>query len=369
MQTSILNFGRRSTFGRASSRKCMEDCNSASGYLRWRRMQFSLNWRAMAVLKNVADMSLLATTSPEYYKSCLKKKPCFESMMEDDPLPDADVRFMTNGTTRTSPASLLFASGKTRHVVNIKQPFCVVVGVPNHVAVAIMWPLRQRRQCRVQSCVNDTNNDKNGSFEVFESVEYFDSRGFNADKRHLRRVEAFFKKTTGTARFVCANPDVDFQLADNDVCCHTWIYYFIYMRLAHHHDAKTICSAIHALRPAQRLDEVRRFQAWLLDGLQLTLDERDVANDVQGNGDDVLVKSAQQQQQQGCISTPSTQPLCKPSKQSGTAAEVAAKSREDSSQPKRKRLDQLGVAAEPDSIKKVRAFTVVNSHSYLLPQT
>ena len=361
------------------------------------------------MLKNVADMSLLAPTSTEYYKSCLEKKPCFESMMEDDPLPDADVRFMTNGATRTSPASLFFTSGtKKRRSVNRQQPFCVVVGIPNHVAVAIMWPLPNRhhdRRFRVHSHAaantnkeqrhsaaqldatnnnNENNENDDDNVELYERVEYFDSRGFNADKQQLRRVKAFFEKTAGAAKFVYANPDVDFQLADNDVCCHTWIYYFIYMRLAHHHDAKTICDAIHALRPAQRLDEVRRFQAWLFDGLQLTLDQCEVVeDDVQGKDDAPVVQAAQQQQV--CTSKSKTQETLKPSKQPYYTAAVAAAKKEaqgSSAVPQKQgqipsqttRLchqnNQLGgIAAEPDSIEKVRAFTVTNSHSYILPQT
>jgi hypothetical protein len=331
----------------------MEDCRSVSGYLRWRKMQYSLNWRAMAVLKDLADMSLLTPTSADYFESCLKKKPCIEAMLENDPFPDADVRFMTDGTARTSPASLLSSSAFRKS----NKPVCVVVGVPNHVAAAIMWPyfLSRRRG-------GNKHDNKGGAVGdcVYERVEYFDSRGFNADKRHLKRIKAFFKQTASTADFVLANPDVDFQLADNDVCCQTWIYYFMYMRLAQRHDAKTICRAIQALRPAQRLDEVRKFQTWLFDGLQLVLedriDQKDVAEAVQQHKQsDVLQtgKPKQGQDEELVLHTeqPSPTRRCQPPARARDCKQINA-----------------GVTDEPDSVQKVHAFTVVNSHAYLLPR-
>ena len=249
----------RRTLIRSSSKKCWETMSPMIGYRRWRKMQFSMNWRMILLLRGVAKMSLLRLTDPNIE---LQGKDIIE-IADGDPNPDADVKFMSDGSHRVAPDSILHSYSSTitdaedrTNSQARKQAWCLLLGCPGHISIGLLWPQNGKRKPR---------------------IEHFDSRGINESIQagggsflSLPHMKAFFEKEHGIAasRFKSVNA-VDFQEVELDVYCQTWIFYFAYMRLVQRHSAAKICLCIDAMGETQKLDEIKRFQHWLLETLEI----------------------------------------------------------------------------------------------------
>lgn len=236
----------RRTLIRSSSKKCWEATSPLVGYQRWRKMQYSMNWRMMIILRGLAKMSLLRLTDPA---STLKGKTVVE-IADGDPNPDADVKFMEDGSHRLAPDSIL-------HSYDAKDtvPSCILLGCPGHISIGILWPHKGKRKA---------------------FIEHFDSRGINESIQagggsflFLPNMRTFFKNQFGIDKLKTVN-NVDFQEVELDVYCQTWIFYFVYMRLIHKHSAARIRTCIDMLTATQKLDEIKRFQHWLLEGVEFS---------------------------------------------------------------------------------------------------
>lgn len=215
-------------------------------------------------------MSLLRLTDPDIE---LEGKDIIE-IADGDPNPDADVKFMGDGSHRVAPDSILHSYKSTaeekeeeeadsssttspsRKQQQRQQPWCLLLGCPGHISIGLLWPQKGKRKPR---------------------IEHFDSRGINESIQagggsflSLPHMKAFFEKEYGIAasRFKSVNA-VDFQEVELDVYCQTWIFYFAYMRLVQRHSAVKICLCIDAMSETQKLDEIKRFQHWLLETLEV----------------------------------------------------------------------------------------------------
>jgi hypothetical protein len=218
---------------RASGKKCWEAMSPMAGYQQWRKMQYSMNWRMLLLLRGVANMSLLRLTDADVQ---LAGKDVVE-IADGDPNPDADVKFMANGAHRVAPDSILrfygpgegggdgdgkqstatsssatAMSGSSATTVDPTLPWCLLIGCPGHISIGILWPERGKRAA---------------------FVEHFDSRGINESIKagggsysSLPHIREYFQAKHGVTKLKSVNA-VDFQEKELDVYCQTWIFYFV----------------------------------------------------------------------------------------------------------------------------------------------
>jgi hypothetical protein len=236
---------------RAASKASNEKNSPMSSYVDWRKMQYSMNWRMLLLLRGVANMSLLRLTDPDVP---LQGKDIVE-IADNDPNPDADVKFMATGAYRVAPDSILrfyggggapqgdggddgkisstssTSSGSTdarassraggtggdnsaAAAVDPVLPWCLLIGCPGHISIGILWPQRGKRAAY---------------------VEHFDSRGINESLKagggsytSLPHIREYFRTTHGVGKLASVNA-VDFQEVELDVFCQTWIFYFVWV--------------------------------------------------------------------------------------------------------------------------------------------
>ena len=181
----------RRTLIRSSGKKCWEAMSPLVGYQRWRKMQYSMNWRMILLLRGVAKMSLLRLTDPSVK---LKGNDVVE-IADQDPNPDADVKFMESGAHRVAPDSILH-SYDDESAATEGQPWCLLLGCPGHISIGILWPRKGKRKAY---------------------VEHFDSRGINESIKagggsflSLPHMKKYFRDTHSINKFKSVNA-VDFQ--------------------------------------------------------------------------------------------------------------------------------------------------------------
>jgi hypothetical protein len=312
---------------RASSKKCWEVTSPHVGYQRWRLMQYELNWRMVVLLRSVARMSLLPLSGGDV----LLEGSTVEEIADRDPNPDADVKFMGDGTYRVAPASILrelmpkqgggggsggataaaSTAATTTTTINDDgdadengkprkpMPWCVLIGSPGHISIGILWPAgnvttttttpkaKTKAKSKAKTKAKTTINAKTTTAATAAEtpvaggpfaggrLEHFDSRGINESIKagggsylSLPHIRQYFKQQHSVATLRSVNY-VDFQEVELDVYCQTWIFYFVYMRLVHKHSANKVVQCIDALSNADKLVEVKRFQHWLLNELPI----------------------------------------------------------------------------------------------------
>ena len=223
---------------RASKLKCWKHCGMRAGYSRWRDMQLYMNIKMKKMLLGRADVSILHKS--EKYDWNPKS---LDELLENDPNPDADVRFFD--TSKNKPP-IISQFSLLRNPEMIKERVqLVLVGTYQHICICLV------------------NHE-------FKNVEFFDSRGYNSE---LKQIQTFFSVRFVGYTFNNANPDFDIQAEDEDspqadekardIFCHTWIYLYSYRRLLLKQTSIEILKSLVLLNATERLAEIKRFQEWL----------------------------------------------------------------------------------------------------------
>eukprot|EP00940_MAST-03C_sp_MAST-3C-sp2_P000106 g106.t1 len=226
---------------RASKLRCWKQTGMKAGYSRWRDMQLFMNVKMSRILSKKADISILhKSQSYDWNPKTL------DELTENDPNPDADIRFFDSSKSKPpiiSPFSFLsdaYVKKEENRAVQL-----ALVGTYQHICICLI-----HRKEKV--------------------IEFFDSRGPNAEYEQIKR---FFMQRFDGFSFENANPDFDIQAEDHqakqaderarDIFCHTWIYLYSYRRLILNEDTMTILKSLVLLSANERLAEIKRFQEWL----------------------------------------------------------------------------------------------------------
>lgn len=214
-------------------------------------MQLVMNIKMKEILQGGADLSILHKSQTYDWNPRT-----LDELVENDPNPDADVRFFETSKNKSpiiSPFSFLNHEEKKKKTskkkVVIKQEMAniqlALVGTYQHICICLIHRNERR-------------------------IEFFDSRGPNFD---LKQIKSFFAARFEGFTFENANPDFDIQAEDagapqadekaRDIFCHTWIYLYSYRRIILQQDSMDILRSLVLLTASERLAEIKRFQEWL----------------------------------------------------------------------------------------------------------
>lgn len=201
-------------------------------------MQLYMNIKMKKILLQRADVSILHKSQTYDWNP-----KSLDELLENDPNPDADVRFFDTSKNKPpiiSQFSLLRKPEERKEKIQL-----VLVGTYQHI------------------CICFVNHE-------MKSMEFFDSRGYNSE---LEQIKTFFESRFEEYTFKNANPDFDIQAEDEDrpqaeekardIFCHTWIYLYSYRRFVLKQDSEDILKSLVLLTATERLTEVKRFQEWL----------------------------------------------------------------------------------------------------------
>ena len=223
---------------RASKLRCWKHCGMRAGYSKWRDMQLYMNIKMKKILLGRADLSVLHKSQKYDWNP-----KSLDELLENDPNPDADVRFFDS--SKNKPPIISQFSLLRKPEIRKEKVQLVLVGTYQHICICLV------------------NHE-------FKTVEFFDSRGYNSE---LKQIQTFFSDRFEGYTFKNANPDFDIQAEDEDspqadekardIFCHTWIYLYSYRRLLLKQSSLEILRSLVLLNATERLSEIKRFQEWL----------------------------------------------------------------------------------------------------------